>query len=828
MLSAAYRISARFACIFLLYTVVIGCSNNRAQEHNLLTYVPKNSALVIQLNDPTAVQSQLKNNALIAQAIEHQLFGNLHQKWNAVADYSTLAPILLSITEVGKESYEFTQIARMADQPLDSLAGNKTSFVYNNHNGYSYQRAGIDVFETTFDSLRVTSTSKLLLENAIRNYQNTTSVDPILKEAFASANTNKALNVFGDAKRLRDLSKAISGIAFFDDHDSWLMLDAQLENSNLLLSGIQRSTDSLGIQSNWIAAQKPQSSELLNTLPASITSAALYSIQDQERFYQELEGMHQPDEATARYSSEVYKYGDELALIEFKGASLVLLHTVDPENVLPNLPLATTSIPFRNTEIFELEGVDEASDFRILTPQGIQTLRFVSRTENTLLFAEQLNTMKEFMANTSASTNMLTTELYEAVDNSVSDAHSFLWLGTNPQYQEFMVDSASSSFAARLKKMELSEYPVFAIQQSADTQFNHTIVSIPKNKPAGKSGTISQSASIQLDANLATNPQWVLNHRNQQQEIVVQDTDNQLYLIDCRGNVLWKKALGEPIIGAIQQMDIYKNGRLQLVFATNKKVYVLDRNGKEVSPFPLEMDKIITQPLALFDYDGNKNYRLLVTMGSHLKMFDRNAKSVNGFTFNKASSAIVKIPKHFRIGAKDYLTFAESSGKLHILDRRGRERVKVNTTIDFSENDIFSHQNKFVTTDNNGKLISINTLGGIDRKDLGLEQNHGFQASTRALVTQSENELRINGKKVTLDFGIYTKPLLVYVHNKLYVAITDLQAHQVYLFDSQGKLIPNFPVYGKDMVALADADNDRRLELVVKGEEDTLLIYDVN
>ena len=52
---------------------------------------------------------------------------------------------------------------------------------------------------------------------------------------------------------------------------------------------------------------------------------------------------------------------------------------------------------------------------------------------------------------------------------------------------------------------------------------------------------------MQLDAPLATDPQFVTDHRNNKKEIVVQDTENNLYLISTDGKVLWKKKLEHGI-----------------------------------------------------------------------------------------------------------------------------------------------------------------------------------------------------------------------------------------------------------------------------------------
>ena len=134
---------------------------------------------------------------------------------------------------------------------------------------------------------------------------------------------------------------------------------------------------------------------------------------------------------------------------------------------------------------------------------------------------------------------------------------------------------------------------------------------------------------------------------------------NKKYKIEISkdGKVTWKKKIDQPILGKISQIDIYKNGRLQLVFNTKNKIYVLDRNGNNVKQFPKTFNDAITQPMAVFDYDNNKNYRLLITQGNELLMYDKNGKKVNGFKYKKSSNDISSKPKHFRILNKDFIVF---------------------------------------------------------------------------------------------------------------------------------------------------------------------------
>ena len=90
------------------------------------------------------------------------------------------------------------------------------------------------------------------------------------------------------------------------------------------------------------------------------------------------------------------------------------------------------------------------------------------------------------------------------------------------------------------------------------------------------------------------------------------------------------------------------------------------------------------------------------------------------------------------------------------------------------------------------------------------------------------NTLTIKGRKVELDLGVYSKPRIFYINDKIFVSVTDIQNLKLYLFDSLAKPIPNFPVYGSSIIELSDMDNDKKLELVAKDLDNSIVVYGIN
>ena len=377
------------------------------------------------------------------------------------------------------------------------------------------------------------------------------------------------------------------------------------------------------------------------------------------------------------------------------------------------------------------------------------------------------------------------------------------------------------------KNLKLSDYKTSAIQYIYDTDFAHVNAIFKTNKSKSRNNAVTEDLNISIDARILNLPQLVNNHTNNQKDIAIQDINNNLYLISNQGKLFWKKQLDGEILGKIEQIDMYKNGRLQLVFATQNKVYVLDRNGKDVSPFPLNFNDKITQPLSVFDYDNKRNYRLMLTQGKHVLMYDQQGKAVTGFKYKSAKNNITTQPKHFRIGRKDYIVFADGN-TMEILDRVGKQRIKVKETIDFSGNEIYLYNNNFTTSNTRGELLEVNQKGNVKHKNLNLSEKHSITTTSKTLVALSDNKLTIKTNTINLDFGDYTAPQIFYIHDKIYVTVTDLQAKKVYVFDSQAKPINNFPVYGNSSIEMDDIDNDKSIEVIVKDADNSVIIYEIN
>ena len=262
-----------------------------------------------------------------------------------------------------------------------------------------------------------------------------------------------------------------------------------------------------------------------------------------------------------------------------------------------------------------------------------------------------------------------------------------------------------------------------------------------------------------------------------------------------------------------------------MAFATKNSVYILDRNGNDVGPFPLKFRDEITQPLSVFDYDTTRDYRFVVTQGNQVFMYDKNAKPVKGFTFKKTTSEIVQPPAHIRMGNKDYIVIPEKNGKLNILNRRGATRVTVNKKFDFSEIPVTYEGTKFVVITKDKVKESISDKGQVSSLKLDVGSSYWFAIQNKVTATLDDNLLRINGKLANLPIGYYSEPVLFDLSQSVHTAITELQEKQVYLFNQNSDLVSGFPVYGSSKPSIGTKNSGSGTTMVVKGDTNSVIVY---
>jgi hypothetical protein len=226
-----------------------------------------------------------------------------------------------------------------------------------------------------------------------------------------------------------------------------------------------------------------------------------------------------------------------------------------------------------------------------------------------------------------------------------------------------------------------------------------------------------------LDSNLQTAPGIFVNHLTQENELVVQDKLDQVYLINSTGTVLWKKKINEAIRSTVYTVDIFRNKKHQILFNTDNYLHLIDRNGNYVQGYPVKLPAKATNALSLIDYDQDGNDRVFIACANKL-IYNFTLYGVRSEGFKPfKTDAEVKLPVKFvRVGQSDYLITIDESGLIHAFSRKGDGRIgfknkAVEQCQDFaivSTNNINSTFLYYIDVKNN----LINKISFADKKDV--------------------------------------------------------------------------------------------------------------
>ncbi len=227
------------------------------------------------------------------------------------------------------------------------------------------------------------------------------------------------------------------------------------------------------------------------------------------------------------------------------------------------------------------------------------------------------------------------------------------------------------------------------------------------------------------DTLLARPPVLVRNHVDHSREVLLQDVAHRLSLVSQSGKVLWRKWLESPVQSEIHQIDYLKNSKLQYLFATKNQLHLLDRNGNEVAPYPIKVPTSTgLYTLSLIDYDGNLEYRFLVSdLLGNLYMYDKAGKLLDGWNPLRTGYRLQCAPHHIRIHDKDYFVVLQANGKLTLLNRRGQAYtgfpmdLTSRTESDFLVENGLTPETTYVTlVTKDGEIIRVNLSGKIQQR----------------------------------------------------------------------------------------------------------------
>ncbi|MEO1051279.1 MAG: hypothetical protein AAFX87_11660 [Bacteroidota bacterium] len=368
----------------------------------------------------------------------------------------------------------------------------------------------------------------------------------------------------------------------------------------------------------------------------------------------------------------------------------------------------------------------------------------------------------------------------------------------------------AASYSNQMRSFEMGSIQFSALDDNFYTSLAVSHNSIPV-KPR-KGHQLKGEQVVDFESALITKPYVVRNHVDNSREIILQDSAFNVHLISREGKVLWSDSIGSAIVSDIYQIDFYKNGKLQFLFATESTIHILDRNGNDVEGYPFEVGSIQIDHMTLIDYDNSKRYRFLVAdQRGNLYMYDQERKNLKGWRPRALDDRLVLPPFHVRVRGRDCIVAVLENGKVNVLNRRGQMRkgfpfdlnATTSSELFINPGANFSKSEVTVITDD-GQLVKFSLEGKlISRKPLQKPDNISkFKLVKEGLgkrpvfVKREQNRvalINLDGKTLFEKDYLTQGPFEVQYYdfgsgNEIFV-ITDLSSGKTNLYDEQGALV---------------------------------------
>jgi hypothetical protein len=858
------------------------------------------SALFEKLSKTNIIWEELKSTPYFSQLHQRlEILDSVMRNNSEVKEIIASNPLIVSFHKSGAESFDFLYLLNLP--PIKNISFVNDVIVssggvvevktrtYEQEEIYFARFNGIksSLQYTLIQGIFIGSFSGMLVEDAIRQLHNGT---PILREktfakVYETVGEKVDGNIFINYQALTELFKTILGelgkqaINPLSKFAGWSAVDLNLRPNILMLNGFTYNSDSIDYYLNLFKRQKPQQLEILRIVPTNTAVLSVLSFSNYNSFHKEylsyqnrikrkINGNEVLNELNSKYQVNIQKsiiehIGSELAVgiteltqQEFSNNCFAILKTSSIEDALTGIKEVEEAINKINNQKKVEEKYRDYMIGKILLEANFFDAVFgslfsaIDKPYYTVIgryvvLANSLDHLKEMIDRFEQERTLAKdTNFKQFADNLSDESNVFVYsnIARSPELYARYLNKTFSETVVQYTDL-LRKFEAVAFQFISGNEMFFTIFSL-KHNPIYKEEK-NTLWEFQLEGELAMKPKIVINHNDNSKEIFVQDIDHNIYLISNKGKKLWSKNIGARIIGDVYQVDAYKNGKLQYLFNTTEKIYLIDRNGNDVIGFPIKLKENTNVPLALMDYDNNKDYRIILPCGEKIVNYKITGEPVQGWMFDKAEANIAYPVQHVSLSGKDYLITIDVNGKVYVFDRKGQARLVLKEKLKLPKNGNF-HLEKgtdlkstfIIITDDSGNIQKLSLTDELDIITMDeMNNDHYFEYEDidndkqRDYIFADEKFLRVydknKNKKIEYEFSGKVQDAIhcfIFPDNTGKIGVVIKENQEIYLFNEKGSLFEGMPLKGSTPFSISDINGDNHFDLIV-GNGRNLFVY---
>ncbi len=739
------------------------------------------------------------------------------------------------------------------------------------------------MYFTSENDLILASSNLVLLQESISQLKTGESLrkDKNFENALNAAGQNVEANLFVNFRNLPSylrgaFKNGIGGIeAATEDFASWMELDLNMKSDGLTFNGFTYTNDSLPQYLGLFLDQKPQTISFPEVLPSNTASFLFFGIDNAisfssnyRKFLSQI-GKLRTIDAELDSLNSYYEIDLEENLLTWIGNSFgISITEPEGESFVDNsylifetksAPLASKLLDDLGAKLAEKNNVipETLPVNGVLIKQlplngiverlfGVEFARYNNPSyiilNNHVIFGVTSESLKDYLQYVQADRTLAKELSFSRFTENLGSTYnifSYQHLKRSKKIlNSYLNRNAITTLENNPELMHSFEALGTQISSTGKSFYSNVFLKYDPDWEADE----ESFWEARMDAKAQIPPVFVKNHLSGEPEVFVQDETSAIYLFNKVGKQLFKAEIAEAIESPVIQVDAFKNGKLQYLFNTKNFIFLIDRDGKMVQNFPIELTSPAQTNLSVFDYDNNKDYRLLITCkNKRIYNYDIKGKKVKGWKHNRASDPTIHPFKHLVVSKKDFLITGESNGKIHLLDRAGKNRVKVEKRVEPSKNNhlqTFKSSEKAFAgvyiTDKQGTIYRISLTGNVQPMDLGkFSPEHYFMVKDLdkdggpEFIFSDLNMLQVFSYKKQKMFEqridpSATAPFLVNLgKNGQGIGYCFKDPEQLVLYNAKGNLETGFPLSGNSVFDIWQTETET---LVVSSDNGSSLM----
>lgn len=718
------------------------------------------------------------------------------------------------------------------------------------------------------DGLVLASNDESVLLGTLQQLSDGSSLltDPDFARCVAAAGQRVDAVVMLNHDRMEEhmgvhLKKSVLSLPpFSEELATWSVLDVTMHTDGLGMNGFTYTGDSLNRYTAIFSKQPPQPITFPAAMPSSTAGFMMFGVNSMSRFYtdyrthlQLTEGVARHDSAIARINRQ-YEVDIEIELFSWVEGEFGVCITTSaggdtvPESYAVFKTRSTTQadealsglvLKLEQQRIRQVtDSVSDVTIHRIGIASILPELlgEMFDQFEETyymilgdhVVMGTSMESMKRYARQVLAHRTLGNDPAFTGLISKLSSNFNiFLYAkpdASRPVWESYLNHAALTAMGEQ--EALVNGFSAVAVQLSSSASGLYTSGHALFGGQAGGSDNVWEGAT---EKEATAGPWPAANDMTGEPELLVQDAANTLYLLDRFGQTVWSREMDAPVLGEVHQFKA-KDGHMRLAFCTEAALYLTDRSGKDMPGFPVKFGARASAPLTVVAYDGGKEHRLLVgcTDGKVLN-FDLTGKPVQGWSFGGGRTAIDRSVLHVVAGSNDHLITHSADGVLHILDRKGKSRLKSDVRMPLasgSELNVLGTKGgiRVLGTDSIGQLVAVSLDGKMTttKAERFSGSHHSFTLNNNGeqqWVVTDLNSVKVMGEggKPLWDVRLAPEARVAFTTSgkgPLYICTHDPENKKVKLHGADGKVAHECDYSRGSVISFKDPDGGMGLAAI--------------